>query len=64
MNFHNLERVSASIYALTVPKIIKLAISFANIQIPYNWVIPFVIMIIYLVMIVKQKQDDSLLIEE
>lgn len=55
---------SASIYALTVPKVIKLLVSFTKVEIPYFWLISAIIMIFYLVMIVKQKDEEMLLIEE
>ncbi|GAA0182728.1 hypothetical protein SH2C18_50550 [Clostridium sediminicola] len=58
------ELANASIYALTVPKIIKIILSIAEVDVPHYWIVTLIITVVYLVMVVKQKDDEALLIEK
>lgn len=58
------ELANASIYALTVPKVIKILLSIAEVDVPRYWFVTLVITVVYLIMVIKQKDDEVLLIEE
>lgn len=58
------ELANVSIYALTVPKVLKIILSIAEIDVPHYRIVTFIITVFYLVMVIKQKNDEVLLVEK
>ncbi|WP_461205823.1 DUF1189 domain-containing protein [Clostridium sp. DL1XJH146] len=53
------ELANASIYALTVPKVIKVFLSLVRVNVPHYWIFTFIIMTVYLFMVTKQKDEKE-----